>query len=63
MKVKEDGSDREVEAHIHIDGKIPGLEEYGEYVDPKDNAICCYIPVDEGDVLKISGRFSGTVSW
>lgn len=61
MKVKENGSDRIAEAHIHVDGKQDPLEEYGEYVDPKDKAICCYIPVEEGDVLKIFGRFSGKV--
>jgi hypothetical protein len=62
MKVTEKGSDRTAEAHIRIEGKLDPLEEYGEHVDPKDNAICCYIPVDEGDTLKISSRFSGTVS-
>jgi hypothetical protein len=61
MKVTEKGSDRTAEAHVRIEGKLDPLEEYGEHVDPKDNAICCYIPVDEGDTLKISSRFSGTV--
>ena len=62
MKVAEKGSDRTAEAHVRIEGKLNPLEEYGEHVDPRDNAICCYIPVHESDTLKIASRFSGTVS-
>jgi hypothetical protein len=61
MKVTEKGTDRRAEAHIYVEGQVPELEEYGEYIDPIDKAICCYVPVDEGHTVKIGGRFSGTV--
>jgi hypothetical protein len=61
MKVSKKATDRRAEAHICVEGKMQELEEYGEYVDPVDKAICCYVPVEEGDKVKIGGRFSGTV--
>ena len=61
MKVLEKATDRRAEAHIYVDGRVHELEEYGEYVDPVDKAICCYVPIEEGHRVKIGGRFSGTV--
>jgi hypothetical protein len=61
MKVIEKATDRKAEAHVHVEGRVLPLEEYGEYVDPVDKAICCYVPVEEGHKVKIGGRFSGTV--
>jgi hypothetical protein len=62
MKVIEKGTDRRAEVHIYIDEQVPAVAEYGEYIDSKDKAVCCYVPVDEGHKLKFGGRFSGTVS-
>ena len=62
MKVIETGTDRKAEVHIYVDGEVDALGEYGEYIDPKDRAICCYVPVEEGHQLKFGGRFTGTVS-
>ena len=62
MKVSETGTDRIADVHVYVDGKIRALEEYGEYVDPSDKALCCYVPVEEGHKVKIRGKFSGTVS-
>jgi hypothetical protein len=61
MKVIEKATDRKAEAHVYVEGRVLALEEYGEYVDPIDKAICCYVPVEEGHKVKIEGRFSGTV--
>lgn len=63
MKVTEKGTDRTAEAHIHVEGRVSALEEYGQYVDGHDKAICCYVPVEEGHKVKIEGRFSGTVCY
>ncbi|KAJ8112085.1 hypothetical protein OPT61_g5460 [Boeremia exigua] len=60
MKVAEHGADRVAEAHVHVEGRVSALEEYGEYVDDHDKAICCYVAVEEGDKIRVSGRFSGT---
>lgn len=62
MKVLEKGTDRRVEVNLYVDGKVNALEEFGEYVDSRDKAICCYVPVYDGDRIKIHGRFFGTVS-
>lgn len=62
MKVVEQHSDRQASAHIYIEGRIAPLKEYGQYVDPNDKAICCYVPINEGDKVKIRSWFSGTVS-
>lgn len=62
MKVAETSTDRWAEAHLYVEGKVKELEEYGQYVDTTDKALCCYIPVEEGHKIKIGGRFSGTVS-
>ena len=62
MKVVEQNSDRQASAHVYVEGRIAALEEYGQYVDPDDdNAICCYVPIDEGNKAKIRTWFSGTV--
>lgn len=62
MKVIEKGTDRRAEVHLHAQGVIDPLDEYGEYVDPVDNAICCFVPVEEGQKIRVDGRFNGTVS-
>lgn len=62
MRVQEKASDRTAEAHIYVEGQVLALREYAEYVDPQDNAICCYVPVEEGHIIKIGGKFTGTVS-
>jgi hypothetical protein len=62
MKVTEKGTNRVAEAHIYVGGQVQALEEYGEYIDLSDKAICSYVPVEEGHKIKIGGRFNGTVS-
>jgi hypothetical protein len=62
MKVVEKSTDRRAEAHIYVEGNVNKLKEYGEYIDPIDKAICCYVPVEHGHNVRIGGRFSGTVS-
>jgi hypothetical protein len=62
MKALENDTDRQAEVHLHVEGKVEPLAEYGEYIDPSDNAICCYVPIEEGHQVKIRGHFSGTVS-
>lgn len=61
MKVTEKGAERTAEAHIYVEGRVKALEEYGQYVDSHDKAICCYIPVEEGHAIRVESRFSGTV--
>jgi len=63
MKVIEKNADREAEIHVHVAGKLEALEEYGEYIDAIDKAICSYVPVDEGHKVRVFGRFNGTVSY
>ncbi|KAF2134308.1 hypothetical protein P153DRAFT_428111 [Dothidotthia symphoricarpi CBS 119687] len=60
MKVAEPKSDRKCDVHLHVHGKVEALKEYGEYIDPIDNAICCFVPVEDGQKIKILGSFSGT---
>lgn len=62
MKVKEAGTDREANVHVRVEGDLNELREYGEFIDPTDNAICCYVPVEEGALIRVAGKFSGTVS-
>lgn len=62
MKVVEKDTDRQAEVHVCVEGTVNALPEYGEYVDSRDKAICCYVPVEEGHRVKFGGRFSGTVS-
>ncbi|KZM20962.1 uncharacterized protein EKO05_0008450 [Ascochyta rabiei] len=59
MKVAETGTDRTASAHIYVDGRVKPLEEYGQYIDARDNAVCCYVAVEEGQKIKVDGRFSG----
>jgi hypothetical protein len=61
MKVIEKGTDRKAEVNIFVEGQLSALEEYGEYIDPRDNAICAYVVLDEGHKPRVSGRFTGTV--
>lgn len=61
MKVIEKGADRVAHAHIHVEGQVNPLEEFGEYVDANDKAICCYVPVEEGLKIRVDGRFTGPV--
>lgn len=61
MKVIEKGADRTAGAHIYVDGRLHALEEYGQYIDAHDRAICCYVAVEEGDRIRVDGRFSGMV--
>ncbi|KAF2015701.1 hypothetical protein BU24DRAFT_461935 [Aaosphaeria arxii CBS 175.79] len=60
MKVYEENTDRSAEVHLFAAGTIKHLPEYGEYVDPFDGAIGCYVPVKIGDQIKVGGRFDGT---
>ncbi|KAF3006052.1 hypothetical protein E8E13_010891 [Curvularia kusanoi] len=60
MKVTEQGTDRTADAHIRVGGKIPVLREYGQYIDTRDGAICCYVPVDEEDEIMFDITFHGT---
>jgi hypothetical protein len=61
MKVSEDQSDRKVEAHVYEEGKVNALDEYGQYVDPIDGALCCYVAVEDCKPLWVAGALSGTV--
>ncbi|KAF2281026.1 uncharacterized protein EI97DRAFT_18651 [Westerdykella ornata] len=60
MKVVEKNSDRRAEVNIYAAGFAKPLDEYGEYIDPTDNAVCCFVPVAEGDKIRVSGKFHGT---
>ena len=62
MKVAESDTNRTAEVHICVEGRLDPLEEYGQYVDPTDGALCCYVAVEEGEKIKFDGRFDGTVS-
>jgi hypothetical protein len=62
MKVIEKGTDRTATAHLYLHGRVPPLDEYGEFVNSDDKAIECFIPVEEGQQIKVGGRFDGTVS-
>ena len=62
MKVQEKGTDRRAELRVHVQEQVEELAEYGQYIDPDDQAICCYVPVEDGSVVKVAGRFHGTVS-
>ncbi|KAI4618604.1 hypothetical protein J4E80_005206 [Alternaria sp. BMP 0032] len=59
MRVLEKDTDRKAQVNIYVKDRVQALEEYGEYVDPRDSAICCYVPIDEGHQPKVGGRFSG----
>lgn len=61
MKVVEKDTDRTAEVNIFVEGQVPALKEYNEHIDPKDNAICCYVALEEGHKPRIGGQFSGTV--
>jgi hypothetical protein len=61
MKVVEKDTDRRAEVHFYAEGNVNALDEYGEYVDPKDNAICAFVPVKADQVIKIAGKFHGIV--
>lgn len=61
MKVIEKGTDRTAYVHIYAKGRVDPLEEYGQYIDSRDRAMCCYVAVEEGHEIKIDGRFSGVV--
>jgi len=61
MKVIERGSDRRAQVNIYVDGQVAALEEYDQYIDPRDNAICCYVAINEGHKPRVGGRFTGTV--
>jgi hypothetical protein len=62
MKVSEEDTDRQAYVHIYVEEKVDALAEYGQYIDARDGAICCYVPVEEGHTVRIGGQFSGTVS-
>ncbi|CAI9635291.1 hypothetical protein GT037_007736 [Alternaria burnsii] len=66
MKVVEKNTDRTAEVNVFVEGQVPALKEYGEYIDSRDKAICCYVALYEGDKPRIRGQFSGTtlaVAW
>ncbi|CAI6342032.1 unnamed protein product [Periconia digitata] len=60
MKAREVDSDRIAEVNLHRNGRVSELDEFGEYCDPNDGAICSYVPVSDGDVIKIGGKCAGT---
>ena len=62
MKVVEKDTNRRAQVNVYVEAKLEALSEYGEYIDARDKAICCYVPLEEGHQVKIGGRFSGTVS-
>ncbi|KAH6612655.1 hypothetical protein C7974DRAFT_290446, partial [Boeremia exigua] len=59
MKVIEKGADRTADAHLYLEGRVTPLEEYGQYIDASDKAICCYVATEEGHKFRIDCRFSG----
>lgn len=61
MKVVENAAERTADAHIFVEGRVKPLEEYGQYVDGHDKALCCYVPVEEGHKIRVDTRFAGTV--
>ncbi|CAN9391309.1 unnamed protein product [Alternaria sp. RS040] len=66
MKVVEKNTDRTAEVNVFVEGQVPALKKYGEYIDSRDKAICCYVALYEGDKPRIRGQFSGTtlaVAW
>ncbi|KAK7184156.1 hypothetical protein DPSP01_001206 [Paraphaeosphaeria sporulosa] len=60
MKVDEKGTDRRAELHIHKHEQVEELAEYGQYIDPDDAAVCCYVPIEDGNIVRVAGRFNGT---
>ncbi|KAF2854661.1 hypothetical protein T440DRAFT_551738 [Plenodomus tracheiphilus IPT5] len=60
MKVVEQATDRTAHVHMYVEGKLVPVSEYGDYVDLADNAICCYVPLEEDQTIRVGGRFSGT---
>jgi hypothetical protein len=60
MKVVENGTDRRAEVHLRADGVLQELCEYGQYID-KDGAVCCYVALEEDQVISLAGKFNGTV--
>ncbi|KAF2790732.1 hypothetical protein K505DRAFT_390444 [Melanomma pulvis-pyrius CBS 109.77] len=60
MKVIEKGTDRSANVHLLRHQRVPPLDEYGELVNSDDKAIECFVAVEEGQQIKIGGRFSGT---
>lgn len=49
-----------VDVHVEVDGRINQVAEYGEEYDGH-NVISCYVPVEEGDKVKIGGKLEGQV--
>lgn len=60
MKVFEENTDRHAEVHLHIEGQIEPLDEYGEWVD-KDGAICCFVGLKTDERVNLKGKLSGTM--
>jgi hypothetical protein len=63
MKVLEKGNDRTAYVHVYVKGQVNPLNEYGQYIDARDRAVCCYVAVEEGHEIKIDGRFNGVVCY
>lgn len=63
MKVIEKGADRTAYVHAYVKGQVNPLNEYGQYIDAQDGAVCCYVAVEQGYELKIDGRFNGVVRY
>lgn len=61
MRVIEKGADRTAQVYVHVKGRVTPSEEYGQYIDADDGALCCYVAVEEGQNIKVDGRFSGVV--
>lgn len=62
MEVAEEATDQAACVHIYVDGKTEPVGEYGKHLDPTDNAVCCYISLEEDQATKIGGKFIGTVT-
>ncbi|KAF2105260.1 hypothetical protein BDV96DRAFT_655798 [Lophiotrema nucula] len=59
MKVVEKDTDRKAEVHLWAQGDDKALDEYGEDFD-EDGALVCYVPVEIGQRIRVTGRYLGT---
>jgi len=63
MKVFEKGTDRTANLHLYNSEMAEPLDEFGEFINSEDKAFECFVPVEDGQQIKVAGRFSGTVSF
>ncbi|KAF2474981.1 uncharacterized protein BDR25DRAFT_340611 [Lindgomyces ingoldianus] len=59
MKVHEKGSDRKAEVEFWVLGGVSPCDEYGEHI-AGDGAICCFVPVEANQRIKLYTHFAGT---